>query len=144
MIEKGKVIKIDNKKNTATVSFDRKSDCEKCGMCLMSKDKMKVEITLKNKVNAELNDIVEVSMGEGFVLTSAIIVYLIPVILIGLSLLFTRKYDEIIQIISIGLSLLIGLLIAFIIDKSIRNRKGFNPEIINIIEKSKEEQNERE
>jgi positive regulator of sigma E activity len=72
--ESGKVIKEDGRKKTVTVEFERKSACEKCGMCMMSKNNMTVSLTLKNNVDAQLGDIVEVSMGDGFVLTSAAIV----------------------------------------------------------------------
>ena len=142
MVEIGKVIKADDKHKTVTVEFDRKSACGKCGMCLMAENNMKVELNLSNKVNAVIDDMVEVKMGEGYVLTSALIVYTIPIVLVGLALFITRNLSEIIQLISIGLALILGIIAAVISDRKIRNRKGFCPEIINILEKSKEEKRE--
>lgn len=139
MVERGTVISVDSNKNTATVQFNRKSACDKCGMCLMSKDNMKVELTLNNTVNASAEDVVDVMLGDNYVLTSAIIVYMIPVALIAISLFVTRNMHELYQALSVGLSLLLGIVIAVIIDRKIKNHKGYSPEIINIIEKSKEE-----
>lgn len=139
MKEIGKVVSVNDKKGQITVQFDRKSQCEKCGMCMMSKDSKNVELNLENKVNAEIDDCVEVSMGDSFVLASAIIVYLIPVILVAISFIFTRQHSESIQIIGLIISLVLGVIIAYIIDKIIKNHKGYKPEIINIVEKSKEE-----
>jgi len=139
MLEVGKVIKTDKEKNTATVEFDRKSACAKCGMCMMTEDQKKVEITLKNNIGAVEEDYVEVSMGGNFVLTAALIVYVIPLILIGVALFITKRMSEEIQLISAGGSLFVGFIISFIADRLIRNRKGYTPEIINILEKSKEE-----
>lgn len=144
MVETGKVISADSGKNQVTVQFDRKSACGKCGMCMMSEDKMKVELTLDNYLNAKIDDIVDVSMGGGYVLTSALIVYLIPLILVGISLFATKSLSEGIQIIGIIISLLFGILIAYISDKKLRNRKGYVPEIINIHQSKEETKNGRQ
>jgi positive regulator of sigma E activity len=111
---------------------------------MMSEDKMKVELTLDNYLNAKIDDIVDVSMGGGYVLTSALIVYLIPLILVGISLFATKSLSEGIQIIGIIISLLIGILIAYISDKKLRNRKGYVPEIINIHQSKEETKNGRQ
>lgn len=141
MRESGKVIKEDARKKNVTVEFERKSACEKCGMCMMSKSNMTVSLTLKNNMGAKIGDTVEVSMGDSFVLTSAAIVYIIPLILGGIGLLITRNMSDWFQLIGIGAGLVGGLIVAVISDRKLRNRKGFRPEIINILEKSKEEIN---
>lgn len=139
MQERGRVQSVDNKAKKVTVQFDRKSACDKCGMCLMSKDSMKVELVLDNELNACEGDIVDVSMGSGYVLTSSFVVYLIPIMLIVVGLLITRNLSELIQVIAITSALVISFTAIRIADKIIRNRKGFKPRIINIQEKSKEE-----
>lgn len=140
MKEIGRIITVDDKKGQVVVQFDRKSQCDKCGMCLVSQDSKTVELELKNNLGAKLNDLVEVTMGDSFVLMSAIIVYLIPILLIGLSFAFTWRYGEGVQIIGFVISLVIGIIISFTVDKIIKNHKGYKPEIINIVEKSKEEE----
>ena len=62
MTERGVVSKI--KGNKATVQFERHSACDKCHMCAVTKDTMKVEVTLDNTLGANVGDFVEVEMGE--------------------------------------------------------------------------------
>ncbi|MGI6701479.1 MAG: SoxR reducing system RseC family protein [Christensenellales bacterium] len=142
MIETGKVISVDKEQNSVTVEFDRKSACGKCGMCLMSADKMKVELTLKNNLGAEVEDYVEVKIADSFVLSAALIVYIIPVIIFGIALFITRNMSEEIQIIVGGVSLVAGMAAAFIADRKIRNHKASTPEIINILKPKEESNNE--
>ena len=71
MIEKGTIVKIKGDK--ATVQFDRKSACDKCHMCAVTKDSMKVQVVVKNTLNLNVGDYVAVEMGRRFVLTAAFI-----------------------------------------------------------------------
>ena len=133
MIEKGEVIKVDKK--NVVVSFERKTECDKCGMCAFGKDDMKVKVTLKNNVDAKIGDIVEVSMGDKFVLASAIIVYLIPIVLIGifLGIAVFLKLSEIVQIVLALTGFVLGFIISSVVDKLIKNKKSFSPKITKII-----------
>lgn len=133
MVEKGEVIKI--KKDRVVISFERKTECDKCGMCAFGKDDMKVKLTLKNDVNAVEGDIVEVSMGDKFVLASAFIVYLIPIFIVGLFIGLAIYFNlaEYIQIILAMLGLILGFIFSFFIDKKIKKEKGFSPVITAIV-----------
>ena len=46
MTERGVVTKV--KGNRATVEFDRKSACDSCHMCAVTRDGMKVKIVIDN------------------------------------------------------------------------------------------------
>ncbi len=133
MVETGEVIK--TKKDKVIISFERKTECDKCGMCAFGKDDMKVKLTLKNEVGAVKGDIVEVSMGDKFVLASAFIVYLIPIILVGLFLGLAIYFNlaEYIQIILAVLGLVLGFVFSFLIDKKLKMEKGFSPVITAIV-----------
>lgn len=133
MVETGEVIK--TKKDKVIISFERKTECDKCGMCAFGKDDMKVKLTLKNEVGAVKGDIVEVSMGDKFVLASAFIVYLIPIILVGLFLGLAIYFNlaEYIQIILAVLGLVLGFVFSFLIDKKLKKKKGFSPVITAIV-----------
>ena len=82
MTERGVVTKVKGKK--ATVQFDRKSACDSCHMCAVTRDGMKVQIVIENTLDANVGDFVSVQMGERFVLTAALIVYIIPLVLVGI------------------------------------------------------------
>ena len=133
MVECGEVIKVKNDK--IIISFDRKTECKKCGMCAFGKDDMKVKLTMKNTLNCKEGDIVQVTMGDKFVLASAFIVYLIPIALIGLFLGLGIAFNtpEYAQIILAFSGLIVGFIISFLVDKLIKNKKSFSPTLSKII-----------
>lgn len=131
MTERGVVSKI--KGNKATVQFERHSACDKCHMCAVTKDTMKVEVTLDNTLGANVGDFVEVEMGERYVLTAAAIVYVIPLVLIGLGIGVGTLISELAQVLMALGGLIIGFAIAILLDKFvIRKKKGFSPRMKSI------------
>lgn len=128
MIEKGIVAKVVGSK--ATVRFDRRSACDKCHMCAVTKDGMKVEVVVDNKLGASVGDVVEVEMGEKYVLTSAVIVYVIPLVLIGVGIGVGTLLNELAEALFALGGLVVGFVIAFLLDKFvIRKKKGFSPQM---------------
>lgn len=126
MTERGVVTKI--KGNKATVSFDRKSACDSCHMCAVTKDGMKVEIVVENTLGANVGDFVSIEMGEKFVLTAATIVYIIPLVLVLAGLLIGRIMSELAEILFAVGGLVLGFVIAFVLDRCvIRKKPGFSP-----------------
>lgn len=132
MVEVGKVI--DVKKNMAVVQFERKTACDKCGMCAFKKDDMFVKCTIDNSLNARVGDSVKVHMGNGYVLTAAVIAYLIPLILCAIAIICTLKFAEYYQFIAVVAALIAGFTIAILLDKFwIRKKKGFRPTMVELI-----------
>ena len=126
MLEIGVVESVNDKNGTVKVVFDRKSACDKCGMCLTSKgEKMKVYVEVKNTLGAKVGDRVGVSMSDRFVLRAAFIVYLIPVILVGAGLAIFRKFSDMVLLAVIAVGLLLGALVGILTDRMIR-KKGTN------------------
>ncbi len=140
MEEIGVVERVNAKKNTARVVFSRKSACDKCGMCLKSKDNMTVYVEIKNELDAKVGDNVAVVMGDNFVLRAALIVYIIPVILVGIAVAIGYSFRELVLFAMIVGALIIGLLCSVLIDRAIRNVKGYAPRMERLI--IKEEDNE--
>ncbi len=126
MTERGVVVKLKGKK--ATVQFDRRTACDSCHMCATTRDGMKVQIVIDNELNANIGDFVEVQMGEQFVLTAAVIVYIIPLILVGIGIGVGSVLSQLAQILmSIG-GLVLGFVVAFLLDRFvIRKKKCFSP-----------------
>lgn len=126
MTERGVVSKVKGKK--ATVEFERRSACDQCHMCAVTKDKMTVHVVLENTLDAKVGDFVEVEMGEQFVITAALIVYVIPLILIGIGIGVGTLISELAQILMAVGGLVLGFIIAFILEKAvIRKKSGFRP-----------------
>ncbi len=130
MTEIGQVVKIKGSK--ATVEFDRKSACDSCHMCAVTKDGMKVKTVLKNSLDVNVGDYVEVEMGDKFVLTAAFIVYIIPLILVGVGIGVGSIWGEIYEIVLAMVGLVVGFLIALGCDKLVRNKKGYSPQMVRI------------
>ncbi len=126
MTERGVVVKINGKK--ATVRFERRSACDKCHMCAVTKDGMKVEVVVDNALGANVGDFVEVEMGERYVLTAAAIVYVIPLVLVGVGVGIGTILSELAQVLIALGGLVAGFAIAFVLDRFvIRKKKGFCP-----------------
>ena len=133
MLEVGVVESVNEKRGTAKVVFDRKSACDKCGMCLTAKgEKMKVYVEVKNTLGAKVGDKVGVAMNDKFVLRAAFIVYIIPVVLVGIGLAVFRKLNDLLLLIVIGVGLLLGIAIGITADRMIRKKSAFAPSMSQI------------
>lgn len=130
MIEKGVIVKIKGDK--ATVQFDRKSACDKCHMCAVTKDSMKVQVVVKNTLNLNVGDYAAVEMGKRFVLTAAFIVYIIPLVLVGIGIGIGSVISEMWQAILALIGLVGGFVISVILDRVLRKKKGFVPVMVDI------------
>lgn len=135
MEEIGLVVDKNEKNKTITVKFSRKAQCESCNMCIKHKDDTFVRCVVKNTKNADIGDEVAVNMEVGYVMLSAAIVYLIPLLLSGLSLLCTRKLIEWQQIVIFCAVLVFSFGVVSLLDKIVGMKKGFKPEITKIVSK---------
>lgn len=133
MIEIGTIKKV-SKNGWCTVSFPRKTACENCNMCLKPKDEMFVELKLKNTLSAAEGDTVSVQIGDRAVLLTSFIVYLIPLALVAIGLGVASIFDS--TAISLGAAgggLLVGFGIAVLLDRKLKEKKGFAPQMVAII-----------
>ncbi|HRU84189.1 MAG: SoxR reducing system RseC family protein [Christensenellales bacterium] len=128
MREIGTVTKI--KRDYAVVAFDRRSACDKCRMCAVTKGGAKVEVTVKNTLGKGVGDAVAVEMGDKFVLTAAAVVYIIPLLLVAAGLLIGKIKGETLQMILASAGFVLGFLIAAVVDKLLRRIKGFVPAMV--------------
>ena len=83
MREIGIVKKIEG--DVAIVTLDKKPECSKCGMCLFPKNVNKIDIRAKNQVNAQEGETVTIEKNGDGKLTGAVLAFLIPLLLIGIS-----------------------------------------------------------
>lgn len=133
MLEVGCVESVNEKRGTARVVFDRRSACDKCKMCLTaSGDKMKVYVEVKNTLQAKVGDKVGVAMNDKFVLKAAFIVYIIPVILVGIGLAVFRKLSDLLLLAVVAVGLLLGVAIGITVDRIIRKKGTFAPTMTEI------------
>ena len=133
MLEVGLVESVNEKRGTARVTFDRKSACDKCRMCLTANgEKMKVYVEVKNTLGAKVGDKVGVQMSDRFVLKAAFIVYILPVLLVGAGLAIFRKVSDLILLAVVAGGLLLGAGIGILADRLIRKKAAFAPTLVAI------------
>ena len=137
MEEIGKVSKIDG--NYAIVKVSKKDECSKCGMCLFPKNANEIEFRAKNIVSAQEGDEVLINTStERGKLAGILLVFLVPLLLIGLAVLIEKLFirNEIFILpMSIGLIVIWFFSLAFI-DKKIAKNDKYVSEIKKIINKS--------
>lgn len=80
MKEAGKVVNVNGE--NADLLFNRTSMCSKCGACGMTAGKDTIVVTVKNSLNAKIGDIVEIEFESGNVLSSSMIAYIFPLIML--------------------------------------------------------------
>lgn len=133
MKEFGIVTAVD--KNRATVKVDKKDECSKCGMCLFPKGANAVEFNAKNDLDAKVGDKVLIETEKDGKLIGAILAFLVPLILIGISAIIgylVIKSEIWILILSLVL-IIAWYVVLSLIDKKIGKTVSFSPKIIKII-----------
>ena len=134
MQETGLVTEIKN--NFATVRIDKKDECSKCGMCLFPKGAGYTEVSATNGVGAKQGDSVIIEMHESGKLLGAILVFLIPLLLIGVSAvigLVIIKWELSVLILSLALIIMWYAVLA-IVDKKLGKKSRFAHKIVRIKE----------
>lgn len=136
MQEIGKVSKTEGK--YAIVKVQKKDECSKCGMCLFPKNASEIEFRAKNTLLAkEGDDVLINTSNERGKLVGILLVFLVPLLLIGLAVLIEKlfiKNEIFILPISIGLIVVWFFMLSFI-DKKIAKNDKYVCEIIEILNK---------
>ena len=133
MKEVGIVSKIQ--KDIATVKVDKKDECSKCGMCLFPQGVNAITFNANNKVGAKLGDTVVIERYADGGLLSALLVFLVPLILIGVSVflgLCIIKWQLSVLILSLSLIILWYIILSKI-DKILKRKWGYKTIIVEIL-----------
>ncbi len=134
MREQGIVTAVEKK--VASVRIDKKSECEKCGMCLFPQGATNTELKVQNNLNAQVGDKVTIETVKDAKFLGALLVFLIPLVLIaiavvlGVVVLQNELYVLLISVVLIA----IWFSILAVIDKKLKKSKGFIPIIVSIDE----------
>ncbi len=122
--------------NKATVKVDKKDECSKCGMCLFPKNASSIEFDAKNEAGAKVGDIVLFETEKDAKLLGAILVFLVPLLLIGMSavLAFVIIKKEIYTLIFSLAFIVLWFFVLGLIDKKLKRTQSFCPSIISVLE----------
>ena len=135
MREQGLITKLDGE--FATVKVDKKDECSKCGMCLFPQNASSIEIRAKNPIGAIEGDTVIFEREKETKLLGSILVFLIPLLLIGISSLITYLFIKIeiwMLILSVIFIVLWYTILAFI-DKKMKILLEDKTSIISVVDK---------
>ena len=135
MTETATVVKTEGR--YAVVRLEKKAECDKCGLCVFGKNAAFTEMRAANDAGAVEGDEVIVQRSRDGRFLGAILVFLIPLILIGLasviSVLWVKK-DIWILILSL-IFLFLWYTILAVIDKKLQRLSSFEPKIVAILKK---------
>ncbi len=138
MTEQGVIIKTE--KGQAVVRVDKKEQCDKCGMCLFPKNASHIEFNAENKLNASVGDTVIIERQKDSKLLGAILVFLVPLLLIGVSALITYFFIgiEIWLLILSVIFIIMWYNILAVIDKRLKNKLDYKFVIVQILGKGEQ------
>lgn len=129
--ENGVVLKAD--KNTAVVKLEKKSECSTCGRCSFGRGKNYVKLRAKNLVGAKAGNEVVLQIQKDNRLSAAFYVYIVPLVFAAAGLLIGYFTGTEIFMFALCLVMLVfGYIIVMLIDKSLSQKKGYAPEIVEI------------
>ena len=134
MTEQGKVV--ETKGNFAFVEINKKTECDKCGMCAFPKNASTIKLRAENEISAKVGDTVILEREEKGKLLGTLLVFLVPLILIAISAIigYLLIESEIWILILSVISIALWYTILAIIDKKISNLNGFKSKIVQVIE----------
>lgn len=134
MTEQGKVV--ETKGNFAFVEINKKTECDKCGMCAFPKNASTIKLRAENEISAKVGDTVILEREEKGKLLGTLLVFLVPLILIAISAIigYLLIESEIWILILSVISIVLWYTILAIIDKKISKLNGFKSKIVQVIE----------
>lgn len=139
MTESGKVVKTEGR--YATVRIDKKDECGKCGMCLFAANASYTEMRARNDAGAALGDEVTIATAESGKTLSAVLVFLVPLLLIVLAAaigLFVIGKEIWILLLSL-IFILSWYTILGLFDKKLRKSDKFCARIVRITAKGEKD-----
>ena len=139
MTESGKVVKTEGR--YATVRIDKKDECGKCGMCLFAANASYTEMRARNDAGAALGDEVTIATAESGKTLSAVLVFLVPLLLIVLAAaigLFVIGKEIWILLLSL-IFILSWYTILGLFDKKLRKNDKFCARIVRITAKGEKD-----
>lgn len=133
MTETGTVVKTEEK--YAVIKVDKKDECSKCGMCLFPKNASSIEIRAKNGVGAKIGDTVSFKNDGNGKALSALLVFLVPLVLIiAAAVIGVFVIEKEIWILFLSLIFIVSwYTVLGFFDKKLRKSDKFCAEIVEIL-----------
>ena len=142
MIETGKVTEI---KDGVKVRIEKKTECNRCGMCAFPKNASFIELNAVSDIKVNVGDTVKVETSESGKLLGILLVFGVPLLIVAACVLIGLLVfeSELIALVSMLFFIIVWEVILHFIDKKIFRDKRFVSKII-AVEKSDTTTNEGE
>lgn len=129
MKQKGIVKETEN--GIAIVSILREEACSSCSGRKFCGSAKRVDVKVKNSIDAEVGDTVEIETASEKVLGFAALVFLAPVLLAVVLYLAFLTVDQTVASLTAFLGFIIPFIVAYVLDK--KKKDNFLPEITALI-----------
>lgn len=132
MREQGIVTSVDGK--FAKVKINKKTECDKCGMCLFPQGASSTEFNAINKIKANVGDKVTIETEKDAKFMGALLVFLVPLLLIALSAVIgiVLLNNELHVLLLSAVFIAVWFFVLSVIDKKLKKSSAFSPVIISV------------
>ncbi len=137
MLEKGEIVKIDDK--LATVRFERKGYCDTCQHCNVTKDGAHTQTSVENTLDLNVGDFVEIDFCEKKLTLVYVLIYALPLVFVGIAAYVGTLFNKLMLAIMCVGALVVGFAISILIDRLVlRKKKVFKPRMVRILQQEEE------
>ena len=133
MKETGTVTKISS--GNATVKVKRRAECSKCGMCGMKDSATDMDFVASlNSAKVNVGDVVVIENKKDLKFLSYLLIFIVPLVLIGLGLFigYTLLNETFVLLISLG-SVVVWYGVIYFVDKIFRFGKNYGYQITEVL-----------
>ncbi|HDL18765.1 MAG TPA: hypothetical protein ENH29_06905 [Bacteroidetes bacterium] len=131
----GKVKKIEN--NRIEVEIDPNDLCGSCAnkaTCRIETENGKRTLLVQSETDVKEGDMVQINVSEGNAIISAFLVFIVPLIFLGIGYFVGAAWSRGWGILSAFLGLGFGLLVVRLVDRWIGDKQSFQPRITKILD----------
>lgn len=136
MTETGTVIKCKN--DYAMVRIGRNSACASCGKCGMTENQKHVDFYVKNTLDAQVGDRVELDIPEANSARLALVAYFLPLVpaLVLMFLTFWLNWPEWSALLMFVAGLALGFFVVVLLDRARKHKWAQTPTMTAVLPKA--------
>ena len=133
MKEYGEVIELQD--DVVTLKVIKKPECGGCKACFFGKGENSSTIKAQNTISAKVGEQVYFTVQKDNGLKAALIVYILPIVFMGLGILFGTILfkKEVYLVLSAGVGLAFGFLVLYLVDKLMATSKSFQIKLEGVV-----------
>jgi sigma-E factor negative regulatory protein RseC len=119
------------------VEIDPSNACGNCAsksFCHLDEGDNKRTLVARCEIDVKLGDLVQVELGTGNAIFSAFLIFIVPLILMGLGFVLGSRFSEGWGILAAVIGLVVGFLFVRLSDYFIGRKESFQPQVTKILD----------